>query len=395
MKSSLYPGPRLHVVKVYLPIISVRLETNATAQLHLKARLHLSAQYHFGRLFERIDAITDVHFVASARFRNYSVGIAHLKYEACNTRFTLAQIICPSYLLKTQVKPLVMDILKATLPGALCQAVQQVGNVALFDFLYTANVLVSVHSATTLQYQLATMPQITPDTFAVKLNIWIRTAGRFLVVPASDHPIVFPLLKGSNLCLLFTQDALNAILPAMVRVAPLEFITRPQVFSGSIQLINAVAVLLSHHKCPTCPEKSPLKILLKVVEPPVIVLHPSSAHLQLAVEIAVAAKDPLGAIIDLFILKANLKLSAEMSVHGCKLIFRATLMKVDLFVIASDIGHISVNSLSKWIHLLLVETFMPRINDCLNAGLPVPSLLNIKMDYAKFLILQGSLALCV
>nr|XP_056700917.1 BPI fold-containing family B member 4-like [Euleptes europaea] len=400
MKAAIFascPSPNdwLHIVKVFLPDVYVELKTNATTRFHLKVRLHLSAQYYFGHLFERIDTIIDVHFVASAQFQNYSAGIVHLKYETCETGFTVAQIICPSYLMKTQVRPLVQEILRATLPSALCQAVKLVGNVALFDFLYTANVLVSIRSATSLQYQLAALPQLTPISFAVKLNIWIRTAGRFLSIPASDHPIAFPSLKGNDLCMLFTQDAINAMLPVVIRVAPQEFITRPQVFSGSMQLINAVALLLSHQKCPRCPDKSPLRILLNVVEPAAMVLQSSSAHLQLALEIAVAAKDPLGTITDLFVLKANLKLSVEMSVHDSRLIFHTTLIRVDLLVISTDIGHISVSSLTRWIHLLLVETFVPRINDCLNAGLPVPSLLNIKVDYPKFLILQGSLALCV
>ncbi|XP_054836456.1 BPI fold-containing family B member 4-like [Eublepharis macularius] len=391
-----HPCLRLHIVKVYLPVISVELKANATAQLHLKTRLHLSAQYHFGLLFERIDIIVDVHVMADIMFRNYSGGIVRFKYEICETEFTIANVVCPSYLIKTRVKPLVLNILTATLPGAFCRVVEMVGNVALFDFLYSANVLFQVRTTTSLHYQLAALPQITSITLALKLNIVIRTAGRFLTVPVSDHaPAIFPSVKGSALCLLFTQDALNAILPVVIRVTPQEFITTPQVFSGSIQLINAVAVLLSHQKCPQCPEKSPLKISLSVVEAATIVLQPSSTYLRLVLEITVGAKDPLGAIIDLFVLKASLKLSVEMSVHDCRLIFFTKLIKVELRVISSDIGHISVTSLTKWMHLLLVETFMPRINDCLNAGIPLPSLLDINVAYPKFLISQGRLVLCV
>ncbi|KAL8179877.1 UNVERIFIED_CONTAM: hypothetical protein K2H54_073830, partial [Gekko kuhli] len=160
----------LHVVKVYLPIVSMELRENSTAQLHLRVRLQLSAQFHFSPLFERVDFMVDVHFVAAVRFLNYSVGIIHLKYAACETQLTISQVIGPSYLIKAQVRPLVLDILTARLPRALCQAVEVVGNTALLDFLYTANVLLPIRMATTLQYRLAALPQITPVSMAVQLN---------------------------------------------------------------------------------------------------------------------------------------------------------------------------------------------------------------------------------
>ncbi|XP_077192349.1 BPI fold-containing family B member 3-like [Paroedura picta] len=385
----------LHIVKVHQPTVSVELKANSTVQVLINVRLLFSAQYHFSRLFESLDFTVDVHFRAIRSFWNYSVGTVRLKTKACNTQVTIAKIISPSYLIRAQVRPLIQNILTATLPGALCQAEEVAAYVALYNFLYTANVLLPLHSAASLQYQLATLPLTTPDFFLLPFRLFIRTPRHTTLLPASSHTANIPSLNGHDLCLVFTQDALNHILSVMIRLTPQEFITTPQAFSGSVQLIDAVAVLLSHQECPKCPEKSPLKILLQVVEAISIILQPSGYHIQLSLKIGVASKDPLGALTDLFVLKAKLRLNVDLSVHENRLIFHTTLSKVELHVVSSEIGQFHVTSLTTPIHLLLVEMLVPRINDSLDGGIPVPSLLNVKVDYPRFLVLPSSLALCI
>uniref|UniRef100_A0ABM5GDI7 BPI fold-containing family B member 3-like n=1 Tax=Pogona vitticeps TaxID=103695 RepID=A0ABM5GDI7_9SAUR len=247
----------------------------------------------------------------------------------------------------------------------------------------------------TVQYQLASVPMIGSSFFVVELNLILRTGTRFITIPFSTVPSPLPSLNKNALSLGLSQASLNILIDVILQMKVKEFMSTPEVFSGAAELTNAIGALLSHQKCPKCPSKSPLKITLRVDGTKRMVLEPNSAILQLSVKIAILAKTSTGIFTSLFVLKANLRLGAQASVHDCKLIFVTKLTSLELVLVSSDVGPIEINSLVTWIELLIVETFVPQVNEYMNVGIPLPSVMNINVGYPVVQTLSGMLVLGV
>ncbi|KAJ6655558.1 hypothetical protein lerEdw1_005029 [Lerista edwardsae] len=415
----------LHIVKVFAPSVTVELQgKTADAIVCVQVRLHLSATFFSGKHHESIDIIVDVDIKSRNKPVDFFMGTFSLKYESCNVEFKIAKIVCPvkssategqfglafhkalnalvllylpsnedfasfqRLLLVNQVRPVVAEVLTTTFPKALCRVVELVIRLVSIDFQYTANVLLSIGSTTTVHYRIGILPLITSSAVALELKVLIRTGGRIITVPISSAPVPVPVLRTHALCLGITQASLHVFLSILVRIQPQEFICTPEVFSGAVELTDAIAVLLSNQKCPKCATKSPLKITITVVSVPVITLEPKRTIIDISVEIGIFAKGPSGAISGLFVMRANLKLSVQISVHDCKLILSTQLTSLELILVSSEVGPIDVSVLGKAIRALLVETLMPRVNDCLSVGVPLPSLLHLKMAYPAIEVSQ-------
>ncbi|CAI5778587.1 BPI fold-containing family B member 4-like [Podarcis lilfordi] len=385
----------LHVVRVFTPSVSLELYEKVDSLVCIKARFHLSGKFFFGKHFERIDIILDVDIKAEVRFDAFFAGGFHIRLQVCKSEFAIARIICPSHLSVNNVRPVVTTILAASFHKMVCTAVEVVINVSGVDFLHTANVFFSMGTVATMQYQLASLPLITSNYVALEFNMIIRTGGRYITLPVGAGPVTLPVLHHHGFCLGMSQASLDAILMVLIQIRVQEFISTPEVFSAASELTTIVASLLSHQKCPKCPLKAPLKITISLVGIRRIILEPKRAVIELSVEIALLAKGPSGSLVGLFVMKANLKLSVRASVFGGRLIFTTKLASLELLLVSSQVGPVNVSVLVKLMKLLIAETFVPQVNECLDVGIPLPPVLHIRWNYPAIHFTQGMLALCV
>nr|XP_003227826.2 PREDICTED: bactericidal permeability-increasing protein [Anolis carolinensis] len=263
------------------------------------------------------------------------------------------------------------------------------------DLLSTTNVILTMGKVATIEYRLASAPLITAKVFSVELNIFIRTGSRIIAVPSRSIVYPVPSLKENDLCYGMTESAVNTIFFVLLQIPALEFMITPQIFSGADELTEAVAALFAHTKCPKCPVKSPLKITITVVGDKLVVIESKKATVKLVVEIAFYSKGPTGAFSSLFVLKVNIILSAQASVHDCLLYFTVRMLSIDVVLLHSDVGPIEVSSLQKLIQALLTEAFVPQANELLNIGVPLPSPLDIKLNYPSIHWTEGMLVFCV
>ncbi|XP_060133384.1 BPI fold-containing family B member 4-like [Zootoca vivipara] len=385
----------LHVVRVLTPSVTLELHEKGDSLLCIKARFHLSGKFFFGKHFERVDIIVDVDLKAEVRLEDYFAGVFHIRMQVCKSEFIIARITCPSHLLVKKVRPIVTTILTASFHKTLCRVVEMVIGVGRVDFLHTANVFFSVGTVATMQYQLACMPLITSSYAVLEFNMIIRTGGRVITLPVGTGPVTLPALHHHGFCLGMSQASLDAILMVLLQIRVQEFISTPEVFSGASELTTVVASLLSHQKCPKCPLKAPLKITISLVGIRRIILEPKRAVLQLSVEIALLAKGPSGSLVGLFVLRANLKLSVHASVVGGRLFFTTKLTSLELLLVSSQVGPVDVSVLVELIKLLVQETFVPQVNECLDVGIPLPPVVHIHWNYPVIHCTQGMLVLCV
>ncbi|CAM4651892.1 unnamed protein product [Caretta caretta] len=366
----------LEVVNIQLPRVSVTLLPGIGGQLTIATKLEISGNLLLSGL---IHISVDVNLIAKVRVTDYSAGVFQVVTEDCQSLLGPFDIRLLLGLLPVSVNGLVSSTLTTTLPSLLCPVVSNITKLVNVQLLGTLNVLVPLGAVGNIQYQLASLPLITDLYVGLDLNAVIQqVGGDNISLPGSAVPVPLPPLQGNVLNLGLSQAFLNAVLSLLGRIQPQTFISKPDVFSGATQLTDAITALIPAG-CPSCSVVSPLNIKITVLGPPLITLEANKATVKLSVKIQVFKKYSDGTIQTLLALKADLVLNAQVSVAGGKLLLSVSLTSADLILESSDVGIVSVSSLGTLINKLLVETFVPLINEALTVGLPLPNVLGIKL----------------
>ncbi|CAM2102215.1 unnamed protein product [Caretta caretta] len=367
---------RLEVVNIQLPRVLVTLLPGIGGQLTIATKLEISGNLLLSGL---IHISVDVNLIAKVRVTDYSAGVFQVVTEDCQSLLGPFDIRLLLGLLPVSVNGLVSSTLTTTLPSLLCPVVSNITKLVNVQLLGTLNVLVPLGAVGNIQYQLASLPLITDLYVGLDLNAVIQqVGGDNISLPGSAVPVPLPPLQGNVLNLGLSQAFLNAVLSLLGRIQPQTFISKPDVFSGATQLTDAITALIPAG-CPSCSVVSPLNIKITVLGPPLITLEANKATVKLSVKIQVFKKYSDGTIQTLLALKADLVLNAQVSVAGGKLLLSVSLTSADLILESSDVGIVSVSSLGTLINKLLVETFVPLINEALTVGLPLPNVLGIKL----------------
>ncbi|XP_067323224.1 BPI fold-containing family B member 4-like [Anolis sagrei] len=384
----------MYVLRVFLPHVNLELQETGSAMLIIKARLHFSAKGHFGKHVERFDFIVDLDMVIGFRFVNYFNGLIEVKVESCKTDFKIAKIILPSHLQSHTVRPVVASVLSDTLQGLVCHVVEVLLKFVKTDLLSTINVILPMGKVATIEYRLASVPLISAHVFTVEKHMFIRIGSRTIAPPPRSIVYPVPSLKDNALCFGMTEPCADTVLSVLLQMGALEFMVTPQIFSAAEELTTAVSALFAHGKCPKCPVKSPLKITITVVGDKRLVIEPKKATLKITIEITFYSKGPTGAFSNLFTLKVNIRLTTQASVHDCFLYFVTKMLSVEVLLLHSDVGPIDIAPLEKWMQLLLEEAFVPQVNDLLQVGFPLPSPLDIQLNYPYIHWMLGMLVIC-
>ncbi|XP_024071207.1 BPI fold-containing family B member 4-like [Terrapene carolina triunguis] len=366
----------LEVVNVQLPTVSVTLLPGIGGQLTIATKLEINGNLLLSGL---IHISVDVNLNAKVRVTNYSEGDLQFVIEDCQSLLGPFDIRLLSGLLPISVNGLVSSTLTTTLPSLLCPVVNNIVTLLKVQILGTVNVLVPLGAVGEIQYQLASLPLITDLHVGLDLNtVFHQVGGGNISLPVSAVPVALPALQGNVLNLGLSQAFLNAALSLLVQIQPQTFISTLDVFSGATQLMDAIVALIPAG-CPNCSVVSPLNIEITILGPPLITLEANKATVKLSVKIQVFTKYLDGTIQTLLALKADLVLNAQASVAGDKLLLSVSLTSAALVLESSDVGIVSLSGLGTLINKLLVETFVPLINDALAVGLPLPNVLGIKL----------------
>ncbi|XP_070600366.1 BPI fold-containing family B member 3-like [Erythrolamprus reginae] len=385
----------LHVVRVFVPDFQMELGNEVGFQI-VRARLHLSAKFFFGKHFERIDIFVDVNIRVEARFFNYVLDSVDLSFGHCHSSFKIVRITSSSHLQAAKAKPIVNSILAASLPNLLCETLQRLMKFMIFDYLYTTDAYYHMGPAASIHYQLASKPSIHPAYFIFEMRMILRTQNHILTIPFNPSPIPLPSLKDErSMSLGLTQDSLNMILGVLLQIPNQELISTKEVFSGAVELTSVITGLFAHQKCLKCPVMSSLKVGITLVGTKRVTLQPNLIMLHLSVQISILSMGHSGAPYNLFVLKANLALELSATAHDNKLRFSPIITSLDLVLVSSEHGPIEVSGLAKWIKLLLKETYLPHINDRLNIGIPLPSILHVRVQYPVIQVIQGMIVFCL
>ncbi|XP_014810185.1 PREDICTED: BPI fold-containing family B member 4-like [Calidris pugnax] len=435
----------LHLVKVQLPKLSVVLLSGIGVQLTIAAKLELSGNCLVGLLSDLIDILVDVNITANIKCTNFESGTVQVVIEDClcilgaikikilsglvgllsdlidilvDVNIT-ANIKCTNFesgtvqvviedclcilgaikikilsgLLSLSVNDIVLNQLRATLPGLLCPVVDIVINLVNIQLMGTLNAVIPVGTAGTIHYQLASLPFTSGLFLGLDLDGAVKQVGGS-IIPHDSSASALPPLLDKLLVLGLRQSFLNAVLSLLIQIPPQTFPCSPEIFSGASRLQEAITTL-APGGCSSCRGTSPLVIKLTLSGNPLILLEENKATVELSVMIQLLIERLDGSILNLLLLKADLGLNALVSIAGGKLVLGLSLGSTSLSLESSDIGISSISNLKPHCSSLLTETFLPLLNGALGIGIPLPNVLGIPLIKVNVQILKGLLVILV
>ncbi|NWU52424.1 BPIB4 protein, partial [Dromas ardeola] len=367
----------LHLVKSQLPKLSVVLLPGIGVQLTIAAKLELSGNCLVGLLSDLIDILVDVNITANIKCTNFESGTVQVVIEDCLCVLGAIKVKILSGLLSLSVNEIVLNQLKATLPGLLCPVVDIVINLVNIQLMGTLNAVIPVGTAGTIHYQLASLPFTSGLFLGLDLDGAVKQVGGS-IIPHDSSASALPPLLDKLLVLGLRQSFLNAVLSLLIQIPPQTFTCTPEVFSGASHLQEAITTL-APAGCSTCRGTSPLSIKLALSGNPLILLEENKATVELSVMIQVFIQRLDGPILSLLLLKADLGLNVQVSIAGSRLVLGLSLGSTSLSLESSDVGISSISDLKPHCSSLLVETFLPLINGALGIGIPLPNVLGIPL----------------
>ncbi|XP_074460906.1 BPI fold-containing family B member 4-like [Larus michahellis] len=383
----------LHLVKSQLPKLSVVLLPGIGVQLTIAAKLELSGNCLVGLLSDLIDILVDVNITANVKCTNFESGTVQVVIEDCLCILGAIKIKILSGLLSLSVNEIVLNQLRATLPGLLCPVVDIVINLVNIQLMGTLNAVIPVGTAGTIHYQLASLPFTSGLFLGLDLDGAVKQVGGS-IIPHDSSASALPPLLDKLLVLGLRQSFLNAVLSLLIQIPPQTFTCTPEVFSGASRLQEAITTLVPAG-CSACRGTSPLSVKLTLSGNPLILLEENKATVELSVMIQVFVQHLDGPILNLLLLKADLGLNAQVSIGGSRLVLGLSLGSISLSLESSDVGISSISDLKPHCSSLLAETFLPLVNGALGIGIPLPNVLGIPLIKVDVQIFAGLLVILV
>uniref|UniRef100_A0A8C3KTF1 Lipid-binding serum glycoprotein N-terminal domain-containing protein n=1 Tax=Calidris pygmaea TaxID=425635 RepID=A0A8C3KTF1_9CHAR len=331
----------LHLVKVQLPKLSVVLLPGIGVQLTIAAKLELSGNCLVGLLSDLIDILVDVNITANIKCTNFESGTVQVVIEDCLCILGAIKIKILSGLLSLSVNDIVLNQLRATLPGLVSL------KMGCFSW----------HRLCTLSPQHLGMPCGFEGSVYCPCHLSLQGAVKQVggsIIPHDSSASALPPLLDKLLVLGLRQSFLNAVLSLLIQIPPQTFPCSPEIFSGASRLQEAITTL-APGGCSTCRGTSPLVIKLTLSGNPLILLEENKATVELSVMIQLFIERLDGSILNLLLLKAVSVESMGLDCACC-------------WCVPGSPAHVCVPSLVQISNLkphcsgLLTETFLPLLN---------------------------------
>ncbi|NXY77170.1 BPIB4 protein, partial [Glareola pratincola] len=313
----------LHLVKSRFPKLSVVLLPGIGVQLIIAAKLELSGNCLVGLLSDLIDILVDVNITANVKCTNFESGTVQVVIEDCLCILGAIKIKILSGLLSLSINEIVLNQLRATLPGLLCPVVDIVINLVNIQLMGTLNAVIPVGTAGTIHYQLASLPFTSGLFLGLDLDGAVKQVGGS-IIPHDSSASALPPLLDKFLVLVLRQSFISAVLSLLIQIPPQTFICTPEFFSGASRLQEAITTL-APAGCSMCRGTSPLSIKLALSGNPLILLEENKATVELSVMIQAFIQRLDGPILNLLLLKADLGLNAQVSIAGGRLVLGLSL----------------------------------------------------------------------
>ncbi|XP_070758063.1 bactericidal permeability-increasing protein [Enoplosus armatus] len=255
--------------------------------------------------------------------------------------------------------------------------------------LKTLNVVAQVDKYAEIEYSMVSSPTVSKSSIDFSLKGEFYNIGRHQEPPFS--PAAFSLPPQINNMLYIGVSAFTANSAAFVynRAGALSlYITDDMIPQGSPVRLNTRTFGAF---IPQIAKRFPglmMKLLVKTVKNPAITFEPNNVTVQATGTVTAYAIQPNTTLTPLFVLNLETSVSARVFVSGVRLAGAVTLNKMELTLGTSYVGEFQVRSLDSILQMVLKVVVMPKLNDQLAKGYPLPTLGQMKLVNTEVQVLK-------
>ncbi|XP_028905230.2 BPI fold-containing family B member 4-like [Ornithorhynchus anatinus] len=385
----------LKILSIRFLEIAVKLQPPLGIRLAVNLRLNINGNCLLNLVSGLVDISVDLRVDVRVRLGDVSAGSILFVSDGCDPLIAAVSVNLLSGILPIQARILISNNVRETLPVLACPLLNDALIRTNSQMFGTVNSLASLGTAGTVRYLLARQPRVTGQALSLHLTVSVRRLGGGSVgVPVTSIQPTLPDLRGKTMSMGICQDFLSAALSVLVNFPPQTLACDQQKFPACGQLRNTIFAL-APSACSSCPAAPLLTLTISLSGAVSVLLEDGKASVKLCVFIQIFIRKADGSLFTLLVLKANLNLRARFTISGSKLMIAVTLESSSLLLVSSSIGNIPVLDLMPLINKLLADLLVPKIDGCLDPGVPLPSILGIKLVGPDLKILQGMVLVTV
>ncbi|XP_007522747.1 BPI fold-containing family B member 6 [Erinaceus europaeus] len=339
-----------------------------------------------------MEIIVVLNITATNRLlQDEETGLPTFKSEGCEVILVNVKANLPSNMLPKVVNKFLDSTLHKVLPGMMCPAIDEV-------LVYVNKKWANLYNPGpvgqfgTVKYLLASVPTPTASNIQVDFSPEVQKQGGSAIEIADGQTLELPegYAEGSSQLLLsaaFLTAELTLLQKSFdVKIKDKKIGKLPQTTKTLADHIPAVAEAY--------PKPKPLVTQIKINKPPKVTMKmgKSLLHLHGTLEIFVARRR--GKPVSLFLLEVHFNLKVQFSVRKNQLHMTTSFNSLlSLSRESSSIGNFNEKDLTDYITDYLQEGYVPKVEDVLQVGLPLPDFLDMNYNLAVLDVAENTLVL--
>ncbi|RXM92268.1 Bactericidal permeability-increasing protein [Acipenser ruthenus] len=235
--------------------------------------------------------------------------------------------------------------------------------------LKTLNVLAKVDRYAEVEYSLVSPPVITKNYIDLDLKGEFYNIGQHHEPPFTAPPFSLPEQASSMLYIGVSEFTLNSA----------GFVY----YSAGVLNTNVTDDMIAQ----SYPNMS-VKLIVQATQQPHATMQPSNVTVEVMGSITAYVIKPDSTLAPLFILGMKASTSANLLISGKKLVGSVTLNGLVLSLQKSYVGPFQIQSLQTVLQLALKSAVLPKVNELLKEGFPLPTIDKMNLVNAQIQILK-------
>ncbi|KAK6479472.1 bactericidal permeability-increasing protein-like [Huso huso] len=265
--------------------------------------------------------------------------------------------------------------------------------------LKTLNVLAKVDRYAEVEYSLVSPPVITKNYIDLDLKGEFYNIGQHHEPPFTAPPFSLPEQASSMLYIGVSEFTLNSAGFVYYSAGVLntnvtdDMIPKSSPLRLNTQTFGVFIPQASQLKFPfffiaqSYPNMS-VKLIVQATQQPHATMQPSNVTVEVMGSIAAYVIKPDSTLAPLFVLGMKASTSANLLISGKKLVGSVTLNGVGLSLQKSYVGPFQIQSLQTVLQLALKSAVLPKVNELLKEGFPLPTIDKMNLVNAQIQILK-------
>ncbi|KAJ3602221.1 hypothetical protein NHX12_029980 [Muraenolepis orangiensis] len=262
----------------------------------------------------------------------------------------------------------------------------------LNQYLKSINVLAPVDKYAEIAYSMVSSPGISNSAIGFSLKGEFYNRGLHEEPPFSPRPFVLPYQDQRMLYIGISAFTLNSACFVYNKAGALSI----KITDDMIPAISPIRLTTRAFGVfiPQIAKMFPglkMELEVKAVKDPLITMEADKVTLEVISSLTAYAVQTNSSLSPLFVLNMGANVSARVYMTGNKVAGEITLNRMDMSLEKSYVGDFQVTSIQQVFQMLLKVVVLPRINDYLQNGYPLPSMGKFNLVNAQLQALEGYL----